>query len=76
MLPVYVIRNDTGGLDLVIEEEMKLTRSGDLRADVQANTDRIMERLETLVRRYPDQWYWLTARIPPPGEPLPPQEVA
>lgn len=76
VLPVYVIRNDAGGLELVVEEEMKLTRSGDLHADVQANTDRIMERLETLVRRYPDQWYWLTARIPPPGEPLPPQEVA
>ena len=76
VLPVYVIRNDAGGLELVVEEEMKLTRSGDLHADVQANTDRIMERLETLVRRYPDQWYWLTARIPPAGEPLPPQEVA
>ena len=65
VLPVYVIRNDAGGLELVVEEEMKLTRTGDLHADLQANTDRIMECLETLVRRYPDQWYWLTARIRP-----------
>ena len=76
VLPVYLIRNDAGGLELVVEEEMQLTRTGDLHADVQVNTDRIMERLETLIRRYPDQWYWLTARIPPRDEAFPSREVA
>ena len=64
VLPMYLIRNDVGGLELVIEDELKLIRSGDLQVDLQVNTDRIMERLESLIRRYPDQWYWLTAEIP------------
>ena len=76
VLPVYLIRNDSGELELVIEEELKLARTGDLHADLQANTDRIMECLEALIRRYPDQWYWLTAKIPPRRGALSPKEVA
>ena len=76
VLPVYLVRGYDGGLELVVEEEMEMVRTGDLRRDVQVNTDRFMERLEDLVRRYPDQWYWLTARIPPGDEAPPPEGVA
>ncbi len=76
VLPMHLVRGYAGEPELVIEEEMEMVRTGDLRRDVQANTDRFMERLEDLVRRYPDQWHWLTARIPPRDEALPPKGVA
>ena len=63
VLPVYLVRGYSGRLQLVIEPELDMERSGDLGADVVANTRLIMERLEELVRRYPDQWYWLTADL-------------
>lgn len=75
VLPVYLVRNEAGGLELVVEEALELTRTGDLQADLQANTDHIMELLEALVRRYPDQWYWLTAKIPPRDQGLSPNRA-
>ena len=63
VVPAYLVRGHDGGLQLVIEPEMEMARTGDLGADVAANTDRIMGLLEDLVRRYPDQWHWLTVRL-------------
>ena len=63
VLPVYLVRSYSGGLQLVIEPEMEMVRTGELGADVVTNTDGIMRLLEDLVRRYPDQWYWLTVRL-------------
>ncbi len=63
VVPVYLVRGHDGRLQLVIEPEMEMVRTGDLGADLTANTDRIMRLLEELVRRYPDQWYWLTVRL-------------
>ena len=63
VVPVYLVRGREGRLQLVIEPEMEMVRSGELGADLAANTGRIMRLLEELVRRYPDQWYWLTVRL-------------
>ncbi len=74
VLPVYLVRSYSGKLQLVIEPELKMERTGDLNADVGANTRQIMGVLENLVRRYPDQWYWLTVKLartretPPRGQ--------
>ena len=65
VLPVYLVRGYSGELQLVIEPEMEMVRTGEMGADVAANTNRIMRRLEELVRRYPDQWYWLTVKLAP-----------
>ena len=78
VLPVYLVRGHSGGLQLVIEPEMEMVRTGEMGADLITNTDRIMRLLEDLVRRYPDQWYWLTvklARQAGPGAPAP-EDVA
>ena len=63
VLPVYLVRGHSGGLQLVIESEMEMVRTGEPGADRVANTDRIMRSLEDLIRRYPDQWYWLTVKL-------------
>jgi KDO2-lipid IV(A) lauroyltransferase len=68
VLPVYLIRSYTGDLRLVIEPEIPLMRSASLAADIVANTFHVAARLEQLIRRYPDQWNWLTVRMRGPHD--------
>jgi KDO2-lipid IV(A) lauroyltransferase len=63
VLPMYLIRDYDGRSRLVIEPEIPLTRNGRLPEDIEENTRRITHYLETLIRRYPDQWNWLTVRM-------------
>lgn len=63
VLPVYLIRDYSGGLKLVIEPELEVIRTGNLSSDIAANTDRVIRHLENLIRKYPDQWHWLTVRM-------------
>lgn len=63
VVPVYVVRTYEGKLHLIIEPEMTLTRNGSLSADIANNTQRVVGYLENLIRRYPDQWNWLTIRM-------------
>ena len=63
VLPIYLIRGYRGEPQLIIEPEMPIARTGNLPADIVDNTQRITSYLEGLIRRYPDQWIWLTARI-------------
>lgn len=50
---------------------VELVRSGDSKRDVEINTARFAEAIESLVRRYPDQWLWIHKRwkTRPFGEP-------
>lgn len=63
VVPMYLVRTYSGGLHLVIEPEIELTRSGDLSLDIAQNTQQIVRYLENLIRLYPDQWNWLTVRM-------------
>lgn len=76
VLPVYLVRGRSGGLQLVVEPEMEMVRTGEMGTDLAANTDRIMRLLEDLVRRYPDQWYWLTVKLARQAQSPPPEDVA
>jgi KDO2-lipid IV(A) lauroyltransferase len=62
VVPVYLIRDPSGKLRLIIEPELDLPRSGRIKADVAENTARITEWLERVVRSYPDQWNWMNIR--------------
>ncbi len=59
VVPIYLIRDPSGRLTLIIEPEIKLLRSGDIKLDVRENTLRITQWLERTVRSYPDQWNWM-----------------
>lgn len=63
VLPVHLIRNYQGELELVIGSEIPMARNGSLPADIARNTDSTMAHLEKLIRSYPDQWNWLTIRM-------------
>jgi len=63
LVPMYLIRNYRGGLQLVIDSEILLIRNGNVYEDVTGNTRQIVRYLEGLIGRYPDQWNWLTVRL-------------
>ena len=63
LVPMYLIRNYHGRMQLVIEPPIELTLTGDLATDIAQNTRRVISHLEALIRRYPDQWSWLTVRL-------------
>jgi Kdo2-lipid IVA lauroyltransferase/acyltransferase len=50
---------------------LELIRSGDLEADIIANTQQFTKVIEEYVRKYPDQWLWVHRRwkTRPEGEP-------
>jgi Kdo2-lipid IVA lauroyltransferase/acyltransferase len=44
------------------EDPLELTRTGTMDADVVANTQRLNDTLEKIVRRHPEQWLWTHRR--------------
>ena len=62
VLPIFCVRDDRGRLTVVAKPPLEMKRSGDLRSDVQANTQMITNVVEKAVRQYPDQWFWVHKR--------------
>jgi Kdo2-lipid IVA lauroyltransferase/acyltransferase len=63
LVPMYLVRNYQGSMQLVIEPELEMARNGSLAESITDNTRRVVGYLESLIRRYPDQWNWLTIRL-------------
>ena len=59
VVPMFVTRDARDRLTLHIEPEIELVQSGDREQDVADNTVRFTRHLESMIRRYPDQWNWL-----------------
>ena len=62
ILPIFCVREASGQLTIHVDEPLTLKWSGDLRADVQTNTQLITNVVERMIRRYPDQWFWVHKR--------------
>jgi len=60
--PVAMVRERDGGYMLCIGPALAMAETGDLRADLVANTQRCQEAVEDLVRAHPEQWLWLHMR--------------
>jgi KDO2-lipid IV(A) lauroyltransferase len=60
-----------GKYRLRFDPAMELIRTGDLEADIVANTQKFTKAIEEYVRKYPDQWLWVHRRwkTRPEGEP-------
>jgi len=62
ILPIFCIREANGQLTIQVEQPLILKWSGDLRSDVQANTQLITDAVERMIRKYPEQWFWVHKR--------------
>jgi KDO2-lipid IV(A) lauroyltransferase len=61
-LPGFCTRNVDGTFTINIEPPLVLKRTGDLSADLRTNTQIMTDAIEKMVRRYPEQWFWVHKR--------------
>jgi Kdo2-lipid IVA lauroyltransferase/acyltransferase len=62
VVPAYLIRRPDDSLQLVIEPELQLARTGKSKEEIRDNTIIMTQWLERTVRQYPDQWNWMNLR--------------
>jgi KDO2-lipid IV(A) lauroyltransferase len=62
VLPVFMIRNGFKRHRLLIKKPLELIRTGNVKKDVEANTQLMNQTLESVIRQYPDQWFWVHRR--------------
>jgi KDO2-lipid IV(A) lauroyltransferase len=62
ILPVFMIRDGYQKHRLIIQEPLPLVDTGDVKKDVETNTQLLHHPLESMIRHYPDQWFWVHRR--------------
>ena len=72
VLPGYIVWDETARIHrLHFEPPLETISTGNQKEDVVTNTARYTKTLESIIRRYPDQWLWIHRRwrTRPEGEP-------
>lgn len=62
VIPAFCIREPDQRLKLHIEPPLEIQRTGDLRVDFRVNTQLMTDVVEHMVRKYPEQWFWVQRR--------------
>ena len=62
VMPAFLVREEGFRFRLIIGDEVEIMRTGDRDTDVRANTQNFTRIIEDMVRRYPDQWFWIHQR--------------
>ena len=66
LVPVYMLRVPGCRFRLTFMPPMELLETGDVKADIARNIERIGARFEPLIRQHIEQWYMLVElRLPP-----------
>lgn len=60
--PVFVIEDENGTLTLDVRPPIEWERTGDMRRDLVAITQKCQDAIEEAVREFPDQWLWFHRR--------------
>jgi KDO2-lipid IV(A) lauroyltransferase len=61
VIPLFLVREGSG-FRVEVGPEVPLVKTGDKTKDVEANTQQYNKVIEEIVRRYPDQWFWVHQR--------------
>ncbi|MBW2036473.1 MAG: lysophospholipid acyltransferase family protein [Deltaproteobacteria bacterium] len=61
VVPVFLVR-DRLCLKAEFGPEMRLIQTGDETKDIEANTQQYTKAIESVIRRHPDQWFWVHQR--------------
>ncbi len=61
VVPLFVLREKTG-FRVDIGPEIPLLETGDREEDIRINTRLYNRALEAVIRRYPEQWFWVHRR--------------
>ncbi|PID56201.1 lipid A biosynthesis acyltransferase [candidate division KSB3 bacterium] len=70
VVPGFIIRTGFDRHKLFFGPEIEIERSGNFQKDIAVNTEKFNKIIEDVIRRYPDQWFWIHNRwkTRPPGE--------
>ena len=61
VVPIFLLREETGFKGLILPE-VPLVNTGDKEKDLEANTRAYNLAIESVVRQYPEQWFWVHHR--------------
>jgi len=61
VLPAFCVR-ENGALVMHIQPPLEIKRSGDLRKDLQVNTQLMNDAIVEMIRGYSSQWFWFHKR--------------
>ena len=62
IFPVFIHREPNGHHVITVERGIMVEKTDDRAADVKRVTQRVSDRLEAWIRRYPEEWFWLHDR--------------
>lgn len=62
LIPLFDIRQKNNHHHIIIETPYQLTTTSDIKKDIVDNTQELTKKLESYIRQYPDQWFWLHNR--------------
>ncbi len=62
VVPAYIVRDGYINHVMYFEPEIPLVRTGDKIKDIEINTQNYTSAIESIIRRYPDQWFWVHNR--------------
>ncbi|MFH0774374.1 MAG: lysophospholipid acyltransferase family protein [bacterium] len=62
IIPFYNIRSEDGSLRVIIEEPFIFKRAGDIKRDITLNMEALTKKFEEIIRKHPEQWFWLHNR--------------
>lgn len=61
VIPAFCVR-DPHGFTAILKPPVTMQKTKNLRADIQVNTQRIMDNIENAVRNHPAQYFWFHKR--------------
>jgi len=59
---VFLVREAPGHHRVVVTDEIPIARTGNVRRDVEENSQRFNRIIEAQIRQHPEQWFWLHRR--------------
>lgn len=62
VIPIFIIREGKSRHRIVFMEEVVLYRSRNIEKDILANTEKFTKIIESNIRKYPEQWFWMHQR--------------
>jgi len=63
ILPMFIIRNPDSLHKIIIHPPFQLSITGNAEQDITLNIARLTKDVETTIREYPEQWWWIPRRF-------------
>ncbi|MBQ3437832.1 MAG: lysophospholipid acyltransferase family protein [Fusobacterium sp.] len=62
LILVYNILNDDNTTSVFVGDEIMLEKTGNFKQDVQRGTQKLIDEIEKVIRKHPEQWMWFHDR--------------